>query len=110
MDFIFSVHKFAKFSSNPGKVHFEVLVHLLRYIRYNNSFGLKFYDDMKDAPLSYLLIQASINTENKFNSFSDSSWQSFSDTSSTVAYIVFYQGGPIDHGKHVPASVAQPSA
>ena len=28
----FAVHKMTKFSSNPGKVHFEGLVHLLRYI------------------------------------------------------------------------------
>ena len=26
------------------------------------------------------------------------------------AYIIFYQGGPIDHGTHVPGPVAQSSA
>ena len=31
--FSFSVQKLEKISSNPGKVHFEVLVHLLRHIR-----------------------------------------------------------------------------
>ena len=30
VDFIFAVHKLAKFSSNPVKLHFEGLVHLLR--------------------------------------------------------------------------------
>ena len=30
VDLSFAVHKLAKFSSNPGKVHFEGLVHLLR--------------------------------------------------------------------------------
>ena len=30
VDLIFAVHKLAKFSENPGKVHFEGLVHLLR--------------------------------------------------------------------------------
>ena len=40
--------------------------------------------------------------------FSDSSWQYFPDTGrSTGAYIIFYQGGPIDHGTHVPGPVAQ---
>ena len=29
---------------------------------------------------------------------------------STGAYIIFYQGGPIDHGTHVPGPVAQSSA
>ena len=43
--------------------------------------------------------------------FSDSSWQDCPDTGrSTGACIIFYQGGPIDHGTHVPGSVAQSSA
>ena len=33
VDFSFSLHKLAKFSSNPGKVNFGGLVHLLIYIR-----------------------------------------------------------------------------
>ena len=41
VDLSFAVHKLARFSANPGKVHFEVLVHLLRYIRYNKTLGLK---------------------------------------------------------------------
>ena len=36
----FSVHKLAKFSAKPGKLHFEGLVHLLRYIGDNNTLGL----------------------------------------------------------------------
>ena len=43
--------------------------------------------------------------------FSDSSWQDCPDTGrSTGAYIIFYQGGKIDHGTHGPGSVAQSSA
>ena len=43
--------------------------------------------------------------------FSDSSWQDFLETGrSTGAYIIFYQGGPIDYGTHVPGPVAQSSA
>ena len=43
--------------------------------------------------------------------FSDSSWQDVPDTGrSTGAYILFYQGGPIDHITHVPVTVAQSSA
>ena len=36
----FAVHKLAIFSSNPGRVHFEVLLHLLRYIRDNKNLVL----------------------------------------------------------------------
>ena len=40
--------------------------------------------------------------------FSDYSWQDCTDTGrSTGAYIIFYQGGPIDHGTYVPGPVAQ---
>ena len=43
--------------------------------------------------------------------FSDSSWQDCPDTGrSTGEYIIFYRGGPIDHGTHVPGPVAQYSA
>ena len=43
--------------------------------------------------------------------FSDSSWQDCTYTGrSTVAYIILYQGGPIDHVTHVPGPVAQSSA
>ena len=73
VDLIFTVHKLAKFSSNPGKLHFEDLVHLLRYIRYNTTLVLKYYAYMNDAHVSDLLIQASINTENKLIAFYDSS-------------------------------------
>ena len=64
MDLIFEVQKLAKFSANPGKVHFERLVHLLRYIRDNRNLGLKYYADLNDAPVTDLLRQANIKTKN----------------------------------------------
>ena len=42
---------------------------------------------------------------------SDSNWQDCTYTGrSTGVYIIFYQGGPIDHGTHVPGPVAQSSS
>ena len=64
-----------RFSANPGKVKFEVLVHLLRYIRYNFTLGLKYYANINDAPVSDLLRQASIQTENHLMDFSDYCWK-----------------------------------
>ena len=110
LDLSFSVHKLARFSANPGKVHFEGLIHLLKYIRNNKTLGLKYYADLNDATVTDLLGQASINTKNHLMGFSDSSWQDCPDTGrSTGAYITFYQGGPIDHGTHVPGTVAKSS-
>ena len=65
--------------------------------------GLKYYADMNDAPVAHLLIQASIKAKNHLMYFSDSSWQDCPDTGRiTGAYIIFYQGGPIFHGTHIP--------
>ena len=105
---VFSVHKLATFSSNPGKENFELLVHLLRYIRDNKTLVLNYYDNMKDAPLSDLLRKSSIDTDNKLMDLSDSSWKYCPDTvRHTGEYNIFYQGGIIYHGTHVTVSVSQ---
>ena len=84
------MHKLAKFSANPGKIYFEGLVHLLGYIRENNTLGLKYDENMNDALVSELLIQASIKTENKLMDFSYSSRKDFPETGrSTRAYLSF---------------------
>ena len=99
VDLSFAVHKLAKISENPGKVYFEGLIHLLKYIRVRTTLGLKYYANMNDAPVTDLLRQASIKTENHFMAFSDYILQYCPDTvRSTGAYIIFYQSGPIDHG------------
>ena len=55
--------------------------------------------------------QTNINTKKHLMDFSDSRWQDCPDTGrSTGAYIIFYKGGPIDHGTHVTGPVAQSSA
>ena len=73
VDLSFAVHKLAKFSANPGKLHFEGLVHLLRYIRDNKTLGLKYYVDLNEAPVIDLLRQAIIKTRNHLMAFYDSS-------------------------------------
>ena len=111
MDLSFEAHKLAKFSENPGKVHCEGLIHLFRYIRDNKTLGLTYYADLNDVPVTDLLRQANIITKNHLVDFSDSGWQDFPDTGrSTGAYIIFYQGGPIDHGTHIPGPVAKSTA
>ena len=107
----FAVHKLANFQSNPGKVKFEGLVNILKCIIYNNTLGLKYYYDMNYAPLSDILRQAGIKNENQLMDFIDSSWKYCPDNGrSTGAYIIFYQGVPINYGTYVPVPVDQSSA
>ena len=73
--------------------------------------GLRYYTKIEDAPISDLLRQASNNNENQLMVLSDSRWQDCPDTyRSTRAFIVFYQGGPIDHCTYVIGPVSQSSA
>ena len=63
------MHKLVRFSENPGKLHFEVLINILRYIRDNKALGLKYYADINYAPVSDILRQASIKNENHLMDF-----------------------------------------
>ena len=69
----------------------------------NKNLRLKYYVNINDAPISYLLIQAGIKTDNHLMEFSDSSWQDCPDTGRSIGeYIIFYQDGKIEHGTYVP--------
>ena len=107
----FALKNMAKFSSNPGKLHFAGLVQFLRYIRDSKNLGLKYYARIEDEPLADLFRKARIKTENQLMVFYDLRWQDYTYTGIiTGSYIVFYQGGPIDHCTHVPAPVAPSSS
>ena len=109
--FSFSVHKLGTFSSNIGKVNFDSLVHLFRYSRNNKNLVLNYYAYIEDAHLSDLLIQATIKNKNQLMVLSGSSWKYCRDTVRIKrSYIIFYQGGPIDHVTHVTLPVSQASA
>ena len=83
----------------------------LKECYYQRKKCLKCNDGMEYAPLSDLLRQANIETNNQFMDFFDSSWQDCLDTGrSTGAYIIFYQGGTIDHDTRVTVTVDQSSA
>ena len=72
MDFYFILLKLAKFSSNTGKILFEGLIHLFIYIRNNTNLGLIYSDKIEDKPLSDLLKQSIIITDNQLMVLYDS--------------------------------------
>ena len=73
--------------------------------------GLNYYSDMKYTPLSDLFRQDNIKTDNQLMDFYNFIWKGCWETGrSTVAYTIFDKGCTIDHGTHVPGSVAQSSA
>ena len=87
------------------------MVHLLRYIRDKNNLGLEYYANIDDVPLSDLLRQAIIKTDNQLMVFSDSNRKDCPNTDIiTGECIVLYQGGTIDHFTHVLGTVSKSSA
>ena len=66
------------------------LVHILRYIRENKTLGLKYYTDINDAPISDLLRQAGIKTENQLMAFSDFSCQYFHTLAEVQEYKLYF--------------------
>ena len=91
--------------------HIAWINHLLRYISNNNNLGLVYDTKIEDAPPYDLLRQSILITEKLLYLFSDSRWQYCQDTSiNTAAYIVFYQGGPIDRFTHILGQFSESSA
>jgi hypothetical protein len=110
-DIIYAVNKLAKLTRRPGQVHFEALLHLLRYLRDNSLYGVRFYSNISDAPLYQMLLKQNIEEKHTFFGFTDSSWNDDPDNGrSTGCYIITYMGGIIDHSSNMPDPVALSSA
>jgi hypothetical protein len=111
VDIIFAVNKLAKFTHKPGKIHFNALIHLLRYLRDHSSVGIRFYSDVSTAPIIQTLASENIKPNHPFYGFSDSSWNDDVDHGrSTGCYLMFYMGGVVDHSSNLPDPVALSSA
>jgi hypothetical protein len=110
-DIVYAVNKLAKFTRLPGRVHFDVLLHLLRYLRDNMLLGIRFYHDVMRSPLIQTLASQEIKQEHAFFGFSDSSWNDDVDTGRrTGCFILTYMGGIVDHSSNMPDPVALSSA
>ena len=44
-DITYAVNKLAKFSHNPGTIHFRALLHLIGFLKNTSYKGLKFFSD-----------------------------------------------------------------
>ena len=110
-DVCYAVNKLAKYSNNPGIKHYKALLHLIGYLKGNNTKGLAFYTDTKQSPVYKLLKNNGIPLEaNSIVEFTDSSWNDCKDTGrSTGGHLALIQGGAVDYGSHVPVPVAMSS-
>ena len=107
----YAVNKLAKFSNNPGMLHYKALLDLIGYRKGHGHKGLRFYKDIKPSPIYKMLKENNIEiNNNEIVMFTDSSWNDCKDTGrSTGGYIAMTQGGTVDYGSHLPIPVAMPS-
>ncbi len=81
-DITYTVNKLCKFMSNPGKVHWQALKHLLRYLKGTREFGLTY----EFSPSLVLGLHG----------YTDASYADCPDSSkSTIGYIFFYGNAPL---------------
>ena len=64
----------------PGIIHFNALVQLLRYLRDNNNFGVRFFSDYSTSPLYQHLKYNELTFDQLLACMSDSSWKDDVDT------------------------------
>jgi transposase InsO family protein len=94
-DIAFAVGALSKYSSNPGKVHWNEAVHVLRYLGGTKDLALVF-NGSKGADLSSLIL-----------GYSDSDWAGDMDTRrSTGGYVFFACGAAISWSSKLQLSPA----
>jgi hypothetical protein len=108
---ISSVNKLAKYSNHPGEKHIRALIQLLHYIKHHTKLWLTYYYDVTTSPVYQLLQENNITPPRHMFTFCDSSWDDDHDTSKfTGGFLIFYQGGVVDHSSNTPELVAMISA
>jgi hypothetical protein len=109
-DILFAVTKLAKACVCPGILDYEALYWLLGYIKERPALAIKFYPNRLKHPIHDLCETHSIPHAD-LTLLTDASWQDCPDTGrSTVGYIIFYNGAPIEANTTVPVPVAQSSS
>jgi hypothetical protein len=68
-EIIYAVNKLAKFTKRPGKTHFEALVHILCNLRDNLLLGIRFCNNLSDAPITKMLISENLSQHHPFLGF-----------------------------------------
>ena len=110
-DLTFAVTKLAKYMKLSGRNHFMGVIHKLKYVRDNNSLGLKYFHLWNDSPIYKVLKNNDLMVTHDIFGTHDSSWQDCPDTGkSTGCYVQFMQVGPVDYSTYVPTPVAMSSA
>ncbi|MFN9982350.1 MAG: hypothetical protein ACK53Y_20650, partial [bacterium] len=80
---------------------------MLRYLRDNNNYGVRFFSDYLTSPLFKHLTSHNMPTDQHLVVMSDSSWNDDVDSGrSTGCFLIFYMGKVIDHSSNMPGPVA----
>jgi hypothetical protein len=94
-DIAFAVGKLSQFNANPGKVHWDQAIHLLRYLAGTKDYCLEFNGKSNEDMSSLIL------------GYTDSDWAGDIDTRrSTSGYVFLMCGGAVSWSSRLQASPA----
>lgn len=94
-DIAFAVGTLSKFSSNPGRIHWDQAIHVLRYLSGTKDLGLEFRGDANNDLTALIL------------GYSDSDWAGDIDTRrSTGGYVFLMSGAAISWSSKLQTSPA----
>ena len=77
-DIAYTVSKLSRFTHNPGKVHWQALIRVLRYLRYSKSYRLNY--------IRYPVV---------LEGYCDANWISDTKDSKSTSGYVFTLGGAV---------------
>ena len=97
--------------NSQDRTTLKCLLHLLRYLRDNSMYGLRYYSEINESPIYQMLLGQNIQEKHHFFGFTDSSWNDEQGTGmSTGSFITTYMGGIVDHRSNTLDPVALSSA
>jgi hypothetical protein len=97
VDAIYATNRQARFMDNPGKEHWESVVHTLAYFKSHPHASIQFTNNIAHEH------------RNKLIAYVDANWEKDKDDSkSTSSWIIMFNGGPISWhcGKQKSASTS----
>ena len=85
-DISYAVSIYSRFSSNPGRRHWEGVKDIFRYLMGSSTLGITY------GNTSYV----SVSDRNKLIAYSDSDWAGCPDSRRSISsYVIMLNGGPV---------------
>ena len=101
-DIAYAAGTLAKFTNNPGEIHWKALLRVLGYLSQSVDFCIKYQrnEDLDNGVEAHGFIRGILPRTTDLKCYVDASFASDEDTRrSTTGYVFKISGGPVSHGR-----------